>query len=590
MTISNFPFDSESGLTFDPTKMLVAGGKLGLNLIDNPGQHFLNPFDSDVGHTYDSAKLEFVGGKLQQKDQRPAAGMAYANYETNKDLNWGRGTFTGTLGGNASVHDGYLDLNTGGYIEYPVNNFVGMTGSAGCIRKRISFGYTGAAATTQYIIQTSPSIAARVYLVHNSTFIQCYITNTAGTTIYSMTFSWTPSSTSTIYEFEVNWTSTNAYVFINGVKQDEDTGSLGMIAPTLFRIGGDANTKLKIYDLIVYNTLQHSSNYTPSWTGIPNAAYADAYDDFPLWEYYGAGELQSVDMPVVVTQGNEKWVLGGYYWNGSVWAVSNKTYAQASIMADNFANLWTLLDIVGIEQIVNTIVFPPGNTQGYMDVEYVGQIYPTDNPKAEIDLTWYIEALIDFDETATKTGSDEIKYILKKDGTKYWFNVGVLEESDGTYSQSNTAAEILAVIDQFTTARVLFGVDIFLHSDDGLTMPELDLLSIEYDFAGGVADAIEKCIVWGVAKDNEGNANTDPIKIFLSKDAVKYKTGTMLLQRVVSVTPDSTGYWEAELVETENMETGIHYVFQMDGISYFKDVPNEATKNFNDLEDYYAST
>ena len=213
--------------------------------------------------------------------------------------------------------------------------------------------------------------------------------------------------------------------------------------------------------------------------------------------------------------------------------------------------------------------------------------YATDDPTIECNTTFRCESLEGFVETATKTGSDEIKYILKKGSTSYYHNGASWVESNGTYAQANTAAEIETNKASFTSVAVTVTVIALLHSDDGSTTPELDALDITYDFAGDAADSVSKCIVWGYNKDTEGNADTSAFTIRLNRDAMQYKNNIMVRHDLVTVTPDSNGYWEIELIETVNMETDAHYIFDFtEDISFRKTVPVEDSKNFFDLTDY----
>ena len=134
----------------------------------------------------------------------------------------------------------------------------------------------------------------------------------------------------------------------------------------------------------------------------------------------------------------------------------------------------------------------------------------------------------------------------------------------------------------------------FLHSDDGLTTPQLDTLVLDYDFAGPAASVIDKCIVFGTNIDSLGAADTNTFTIKLTEDAVMYKTDILIQQSTITVTPDSEGYWEAELVESANMtsqKTGnkVRYTFDFgpddsggDRI-ITRSVPNESSKNIWDL-------
>lgn len=87
----------------------------------------------------------------------------------------------------------------------------------------------------------------------------------------------------------------------------------------------------------------------------------------------------------------------------------------------------------------------------------------------------------DFVETVTKSGSDEIKYILSdNDGATWYYYSGGWTISNGTYSQSNTAAEINTNIGSFFTVNNKINVKCFLHSNDGTSTPELDDIKINY--------------------------------------------------------------------------------------------------------------
>jgi hypothetical protein len=201
---ADYTFADKNDYEYDDDKIVIDAGEAKLKLLEQ-NSDYTEDFADDTDFIYEGDKAEFSGGKLQQIDKRPANALFYASFNSDKNGNWGAGNLTTVLGGDATIHDGYLDMSMGnGYLEVPINNFASMQSSTGCIRTRRAFDYTGAAPAVQYLIQTSPNSAARVYLVHNDGFIQCYITNTGGSTIYSITFSWTPNQ-GQIYEFEDKW-------------------------------------------------------------------------------------------------------------------------------------------------------------------------------------------------------------------------------------------------------------------------------------------------------------------------------------------------------------------------------------------------
>jgi len=489
---------------------------------------------------------------------------------------------TGTLGGSASVHDGYLDA-ANGYEEFPIDNFVSMSSSAGCIRKRIAFTYSGASPAIQYIIQTSPNVASRVYLVHNSAFIQCYITNSGGTTIYSMVFSWTPSA-DTIYEFEVDWTSTHAYIFINGQLQDSDTGSLNIAEPSLFRIGGGANTAFKIYDIAVFDTLQHSSNYTPDWLTFYETIYLESSLVFPEMEHIGDGSIKLFNYLLMTYIGNLGILLeidrsgNKLWWNGSSWVVSDGTYVQSTDLT-TFNLHSTSLPVDGAKYGQFTVIFPDSNTQGSIS-ELTANMkvnigYSTSNPKCSNSEVIRTDAIESIEMNTSISGSDVISMTMEVDGVEKYWN-GIAWASSSGYSQSNTLSEINTNISTLLDAPADVRWILYLHSENGSTTPIVPSLTVNFSFAGSEKDEIETCAVWWYMAENR------TVNIFLKNDCVKYKTNVLLRREDYNyeITAGESEYCEVNLPDTENMEVDEldneqTYVVLLDGKRYEINIPNQ---------------
>lgn len=210
-------------------------------------------------------------------------------------------------------------------------------------------------------------------------------------------------------------------------------------------------------------------------------------------------------------------------------------------------------------------------------------IYPCTDPTVTFDDSIRGEGVLTFTETAIKAGSDEIKYTLSKDGQEYYYNGGWVT-SDGTYSQANTATEINTNL-PFPSEDATTVIKMFLHSGDGSTTPSISQVDITYDFHAPDSDTINKCVVYAYNIDSEGNASTETITITPNSDAIQYKDNVLLQRTTITITPDSNGYWEAELVETENMEGSPFYTFNYGGRSYKKTVPNQDSAIFWDLVD-----
>lgn len=135
------------------------------------------------------------------------------------------------------------------------------------------------------------------------------------------------------------------------------------------------------------------------------------------------------------------------------------------------------------------------HTTTYTPGEVVPEIrYNTDDPTIITQLSTHVSDLENFVETVTKTGSDNVKYTILVNGVQKYNNGGSVATSDGTYAQSNTAAEIVAIIGDFFTTRATIDIVVFLHSDDGRSTPSLDNIDITFNSAlaaPSVGDIVE---------------------------------------------------------------------------------------------------
>ncbi len=86
--------------------------------------------------------------------------------------------------------------------------------------------------------------------------------------------------------------------------------------------------------------------------------------------------------------------------------------------------------------------------------------------------------------------------------------------------------------------------------------------------------------------DLEINPETAALKISLSQSLILYKGNNQILgdEKLVSMSED--GSWQTELVDTDNMPDGTHYIFKINNRIYKKLVPvSPHCHNFNDLPD-----
>ena len=210
--------------------------------------------------------------------------------------------------------------------------------------------------------------------------------------------------------------------------------------------------------------------------------------------------------------------------------------------------------------------------------------YPITNPTIAYDTVISTDGLESFVETVTKAGSDEIKYTLTKNSIVYWWDGAAWAISANSYTEASTAADINTNAATFTTVRVGVTVTAFLHSEDGSTTPALDVVALTYSYGGEIPDTVVTVEVSGNRVDSQGTAVITPFNVYLLVDFVLYKTNVFIKRSVITVTPDSTGYWEVSLVETTNMSGTQCYVFDFDTGAVLREVPNTSTSyDFGDL-------
>lgn len=596
-----YSFNVAANYNFDPNKIEITGGVARL-LLQRGLVSFTQNFDNDTGFIYNSDEALFSGGQVEQKDKRPAGSTFYASYTNSINGSWGDGVLIGSGFGGAAVAGGALDLKYSDirYVDYNADQNADSQ-QTGCVRLRFKPNYSGSPVGDTIVMFT---ICRSVGLGNNMILLQHTIVgqinigifDSAGVGIIQQNMGmWNPVS-GTIYEFELNWDITTGAtrLFLDGTQFGVtrlETGirdnNIGLLV-----IGSNLDhTKIsnfEILDFLVFSNVQHISNYTPNWSNIYETIYLETSVILPEMEHTGDGSIHSFDNFITIEAGSPRKVLqvgrsGIYlYWNGLAWVASDGSYSQANDTATFNTNAPSL-DVEGEKYGQFKIIFPGSNTISSISqltaVMNVDIGYPTNNPTIEPVGSIPVEGIERFEDFFNKTGLDTIKYIRKKNSKWYYYNGTAWVESDGTYSQSNTAAEIDDSKDIFTTTGIIFNWRAFIHSDDGTTTPELQNVILTYNFYGQ-SDSINKCIVWGYNKNDEDETFT----VQLCKDAVKYKDNIIVRNEIFLVSPDAnTGYWEIELIENENMEPNSFWIFNFNGKKFYLFVKNEIAANFWDL-------
>ncbi len=491
----NFPYTTESNYTYDSDKIEFIAGKASLKLTDKTGETFNEDFASDTDFTYDNTKSEFTGGLVRQIDLVPTDSMFGANYDTDIDGNWGGGVLTGTATGGAAVSGGKLDLVHGDvrYVTYEDSGNFGVE-QTGTIRFKCTPNYSGTPSTTmdffaiRYLTTgTRNLIVLRHIVTTGEITLLVYGSNQVPIVSYTNGV-WSPTS-GVEYEIELNFdvTSGATRLFIDGVQLGATQTNTGTRSDTsdFFRIGsnlaGTSVSNFAVDDVLIFSTVQHTSNYTSGYS-VEDYNYLATKVELPQLVYSGEGNVQAFTSLATTEVGAPREVWNDKYWSGSAWVTSNGSYAQANSKADILTNIATFpaSDTLDID-----IVFDNSNSTlssiADLTVTYTGEEYDTNDPVIVTNTTFLGSELLTFSETKTVAGSDMVKYIITVSGQDKWSNAGTVENSDGTYAKSNTAAEITTAISDFVTTRSAIGLKILLHSDDGTTSPNIDINTITYD-------------------------------------------------------------------------------------------------------------
>ena len=568
----SFTFISEyttpSNYTYDTDKIEVSG--IATIRRQKDTHQFTQTFDNDTGFVYDNTEVEFAGSKMLQKDSRPANSTVYASFTIDEDSAWGA-NLNNILVGGATVGSGMVDLtgSSGKRLRMPGSggNF-NTVGNAGCIRFTIIPDYNGLPPSSEQILEYDAVVGN-----NNAIFIS---QNTGGNFIIDVRDSsgaahqFVTSSVSRtigvplVCELGFDFTNTTGRTrfFVNGTQRGAlNTSAFTRVAENgTFNWGGVSGTgDFYIDDIILFSEVQHTTDHAGELPYSYNETlYVESIVELPKFSHTGTGFIESLDDFVSTENGtfryNVKAGTGNFqYWDGLDWVDSNGTNTQANDASTMNTNLPSFTAVFGeLDVFIKLFFVTNSNTQediDFLEMNHTDQEeFYTDNPTIESNAGFRSDQLLDFLEISTKTGSDEIKHILKKGSDWYYFNGSIWTISDETYAQANTAVEIQTNKSSFLTEG--FGFDIllrsFLHSEDGSTKPDLDEIRITYDFSG-IDPTLTIIKVYSYLRDLKGPLAGETIEVrpVWVIGNLTIITGDFVESNAVT---NSLGYWELDMV------------------------------------------
>lgn len=535
MSVERYLFtdDDISSYIFDSLKLNISSNVEKLKL-QQGNVDFTEDFVDDTDFTYDSDLAEFLSNKVQQKSQVLA--LSGANFNTNVNFeDWSIGIKTGTVYNGAGITNGKLDLSgsVNKYIDYNADLNADMQ-QTGCIEFDWTPQYTGAG-SFQYLFTIVEGVGLannRIRMYHQSTLLFLAISDSTGGSIISVAEAFSPIAGET-YKISLNFDITNGAtrLFVDGTQLGTTQTGTGIRDNNigLLRLGkdlnGNGNANFLIDNLIIYDTVQHTTDYIPSDSGVPTYKYANNSVILPEMEHTGDGFIKLFNSLTSTYTGSPRLLLeigrsgNKLYWNGSAWIISDETYNQATDPI-TFNTNCSSLNVDGENYGQFTIIFPDSNTQSsYSELTANMNVdigYLTTNPSTEVKESFDAKRITSFIETSTKTGNDEIKFILRKGDNWYYHNGTSWIISDGTYSQSNTSTEINNNLSTFLTTNDYIRLKWFHHSDDGTTTPILTSIEIYYENATGEGKLL------GYSFNNPDTVANDGWGAILTPDELRY--------------------------------------------------------------------
>jgi len=216
--------------------------------------------------------------------------------------------------------------------------------------------------------------------------------------------------------------------------------------------------------------------------------------------------------------------------------------------------------------------------------------FSTTNPLIKMFLPFSVSSLTSLSATTIVSGGDEIRFVLEVDGIKKYWNGSAWIQSDGSFAQSNTSAQVTAnaslLIPSSTISTI--NLNVLIHSADGTTTPNVSDVTLDFDAIIQTIDPVSQTTVFGYIKD----ASNQPLEnvtvtATLNTDISNYK-GSVISPLYKSVKTNNAGYWSLQLADNTNLTpSGSKYTFTFSGkglsTEVNKTVPVASSTNFSDL-------
>lgn len=609
--LSTINYSTPGDFTFDADDIeVITAAKIKLQ---SASQQFTEDFTDDTGFTYDNTKAEFVGGVLRTKPLTVAnelfAATIIDSLNADRFTGSGTGTVSGTVPRTLVSGEQYIDITdttSGNNIEYPAAN--ADFGETGTIRFKYIPDYNTAPSANRFLFNLIGAAGANnITMFHQATQnIQMRINNASGTLLVAKDYALIALAQGQEYEFELNFDFTTGATrfFIDGVQQGTTLAtSFSRGAITNFQIGASTGASEAYFrDVQVFDNVQHTSNFIGEVPRVLNR-YFGSQIILPEFAHTALGQVTSYTSLAATEIGTEARYtvqlnqLGTYvYWNGAAWVASDGTYAQANTKEDFTTNAGSLTVGAGIYSQVR-IHFTDTRTLTSVDdliLDNVGNTdYLTTNPHIIVNSGFVSDAIFSFTESVITPGSDAVQYTLDVSGQEKYWTGAAWADSNSTYAQSNSAADIntnAAALDISTGQTIK--VKAFLHSADGTTTPTLTSVAVAYSFSAPSITTPLECVVFAYVRTILGEPHATAIKLIVTNEATFYYGNIVVVPpNVQTIEANLEGNVDVSLIETATPVT--KYKFQIQYVDFEgtprvvllgnATVPNQTTVNLATL-------
>lgn len=585
---TTFDFTTAGDIVASNTSIVSGNVKLAQQATSHT---FTEAFSSATGFTYDSAKAEFTGGQVRQKDIYPGETF-FADFSANQNASYGNGSLTGTLTGAATWSSGKVNFAggaTANKLDFSAVSNAQAT-QTGAIRLRVTPNYSGTPSGNQPLVGIFKDGALQNHIAvwHTASGdIQLFLRDSAATSIITyVAGTWSPVA-GTEYEFELNWDVTvgATRIFIDGVqKGTTQTNTFTRTTDVdVMRFGTNYNNTItganfKINDVSIFNTVQHTANYTP--TTHTATRYVSSNVELPTFTYSYLNYLSSLSNITTSESGVPHYgirINGGavQFWAGS-WATSDQTYAQGNTAAELIANIGSLT-LTNVSSIKIVIMFPDTNTQAAVSnftIDYgATEYYSTGYAVTSTSFTAQSITTLSAVET---DNSQTIRYAWRVNGgDKYW-NGSAWVTSNLTTAQGSTLAQMAANSSSLLSVNSTINLVVILGTTSGIVSPLVDSATATYSFGAIEPDEPLTCLIYGYLSDlSNSPISGATVSVRLSEDSAEYReAGNHVLSNTASTTTDANGYWVLSLVRSSELEGTGYY-----GITFFKSGVMNITNN-----------